>query len=163
MQQETEIFTSADASIFAEMDIEYSNDEELTVPHFAGKSKLMIGFLGDDIVISSVWRNSGKASGDVVFHRRNAFRICGAIDGLLASDKPWDGPAAIEEGKDKLTVSFSSSWPHNTIAPIERVQVGNRRNYMLDGLESHIVEVSLPPSQASRFADLLRQVLQDRS
>lgn len=159
MQQETETIRSADAETLAEIDIEYSYDEELTVPQFAGKSKLLIGRLGDDIVVSSVWRNSGKASGDVVFQRRNAIEICEAIERLLSAEEAWDHPIAIENGKDKVTVSFSSSWPHNTTAPLERVQVINRRSYLLDGLESHIVEISLPPSQAKKFAEKLRQAV----
>lgn len=159
MPKETEAIRSADAQPLAEIEIEYPYDEELTVPHFAGKSKLLIGRLGDDIVVSSVWRNSGKASGDVAFERRNGIGICEAIEQLLSSESPWDGPIAIASGKDDLTISFSSSWPHNTSAPLERVQVINRRNYLLDGLESHIAEFSLPPSQAKRFAEKLRQVL----
>lgn len=159
MQQETETISSADAKTLAEIEIEYANDEELTVPQFAGKSKVLIGTRGDDIVVSSVWRNSGKTSGDVVFSRANGIEISDAIEQLLSAEAPWNQPISILKGKDKVVVSFSSSWPHNTTAPLERVQVINRRNYVLDGLESHIVEVSLPPSQARKFADKLREVL----
>lgn len=159
MQDETETISSADADTLAEIEIEYANDEELTVPQFAGKSKVLIGTLGDDIVVSSLWRNSGKTSGDVVFSRENAIAICEAIDQLITAEAPWDQPISITQGQDKVVVSFSNSWPHNTTAPLERVQVINRRNYLLDGLESHIVEISLPPSQAKKLADKLRQVL----
>lgn len=158
-EQETETISSADAEILAAVDIEYANDEELTVPQFAGKSKLLIGRLGSDIVVSSVWRNTGKASGDVVFEQNSGTKVCDAVEQLLSAETPWEKPISIDTGKDKLTVSFSSSWPHNTSAPLERVQVINRRNYVLDGLESHIVEISLPPSQARKFAETLRQVL----
>lgn len=159
MQQEIEHITSADATTIAEMDVEYLHDEELTVPQFAGKSKIFIGTLRDDIVVSSVWRNSGKASGDVFFEKRNATAICDAIEQLTSVESPWEQPIVIEEGKDQITVSYSSSWPHNTTAPLERIQVINRRNYTLDGLESHIVEISLPPAQAKKFADKLRQIV----
>jgi hypothetical protein len=159
---EPEIFTSTDAEILAELNIENPYDEELTVPQFAGKSKLMIGTLGEDVVVSSVWRNSGKASGDVVFGWANAAAVVDAIERLLSFESPWEQPISITNGMDKLSVSFSSSWPHNTTAPLERVQVINRRNYMLDGLESHIVEISLPPSQARKFADELRRVIDQR-
>lgn len=158
MQQEIEHITSADATTIAEMDVEYLHDEELTVPQFAGKSRVFIGTLGDDIVVSSVWRNSGKASGDVVFEKRNATAICDAIEQLTSVESPWEQPIVIEQGRDQITVSYSSSWPHNTTAPLERIQVINRRNYTLDGLESHIVEISLPPAQAKKFADKLRQI-----
>ena len=163
MEQEPEAIRSADAETLAGMDIEYLYDEELTVPQFAGASRLMIGTLGDDIVVSSIWRNSGKASGDVAFDRRNGLAICDAIDKILSAETPWEERVEIADGKDKITVSFSSSWPHNTTAPLERVQVINRRNYTLDGLESHIVYVLLPPSQAKKFADKLRSVLDQAS
>ena len=159
MQQTPETIRSADAETLAEMDIEYPFDEELTVPQFSGESRLFIGKLSDDIVVSSVWRASGKVSGNVVFHRRNGIAICDAIDQLLTSESAWEHPVSITEGKDSITVSFSSSWPHNTPAPLERINVINRRNYLLDGLESHIVEISLPPSEAKKFADKLRQIL----
>lgn len=159
MPEKPETILSVDAETLAVIDVEYSNDEVLTVPQFAGKSKVLIGRLGEDIVVSSVWRNSGKTSGDVVFERQNGVVVCDALEKLLASDMPWEQPISITNGNDKLTVSFSSSWPHNTTAPIERIQIINRRNYLLDGLESHIVEVSLPPSQARKFADSLRLAL----
>lgn len=163
MEQEPENIRSADAEMLTEINIEYPYDEELTVPQFAGKSKLMIGTLGNDIVVSSIWRNSGKASGDVVFERGNGLAICDAIDKVLSAETPWEERVEIADGKDKITVSFSSSWPHNTTAPLERVQVINRRNYTLDGLESHIVYVLLPPTQAKKFADELRLVLDQPS
>ena len=149
MQQDTETISSADANTLGEIEIEYAYDEELTVPQFAGVSKVLIGTLGDDIIVSSVWRNSGKTSGNVVFDRQNTAAICEAIEQLVSAETRSEEPILVTNGKDSVTVSFTSSWPHNTTAPLERIQVINRRNYLLDGLESHIVEI-IPTAIASK-------------
>lgn len=157
MKQGAEIFNSEEAETIAEIDIEYLHDEEITVPQFAYQSKLLIGKLGDDFVVSATWRSTGTGRGILVFERGSGSAVCDAIDRILASPEPWETPIEISNGSDRLTVTFSSSWSHTVPAPLERLNIRNRRNYVLDGVEAAVEGISLPPASARRFADEMRR------
>jgi hypothetical protein len=156
MEPETEIISSADAETMAELDIEYPHDEELTVPQFAYQSRLLIGKLRDDLVISAVWKSTGTSRGILVFQQANRAALSDAIDRILASPEPWENAAEVSSGKDKLVIAFSNSWSHTTPAPLERLNVRNQRNYVLDGVESTHEGISLPPASARLLAGKLR-------
>jgi hypothetical protein len=151
-----EIIKSADAETIAELAIEYPHDEELTVPQFAYQSKLVISKLRDDFVISAVWKSTGTGRGILVFQQANRVTLCEAVDRILASPEPWENSTRFSFGKDKLVIACSSSWPHTTPAPLERLSIRNQRNYLLDGVESAHEGISLPPAIAQLFVEKLR-------
>lgn len=159
---EYEVIDASRAQTLGEISIEYENDEEITKPESATQTKLFIGVAGDEVVISSLNKNSGKVSGELAVEKENILFVADAIEKLSGEEKPWEKPIEAQRGKDDLLVFYSSSWAHNLPAPLERVVVRNRRQYVIDGLRSHLLGLELPPPAARKFAAEIKKLFLQR-
>jgi hypothetical protein len=153
MNEEPEIIDSSKMEVLSEFPLEYENDEEITKAESTAGIKLYVGIMENDVIISSLSRNTHEVRGDLVVEKQNILFVAESIKELLNRDKPWEESIKKESGKDKLLIYYSSSWAHNLPAPFERVVVRNRRNYVVDRLESTFLGLELPPKMAQRFAD----------
>ncbi|MDQ3323397.1 MAG: hypothetical protein M3525_13350, partial [Acidobacteriota bacterium] len=136
MNEEAEIIDSSKMEILSEFPLEYENDEEITKAESTARTKLYIGTIGSDVIISSLSRNTNEIRGDLVVEKQNIVFVGESINELLNREKPWEESIKKESGKDKLLIYYSSSWANNLPAPFERIVVRNRRNYVLDRLEA---------------------------
>lgn len=139
--------------ILSEFPLEYDNDEEITKSESTSRIKTYIGTLENDVIISSLSRNTHEVTGDLVVEKQNITFIAESINRLLDEEKPWEESIKKESGKDKLLIYYSSSWANNLPAPYERINVENKRNYELDNLRSRDWWLELPPRMAQRLAD----------
>ncbi len=153
MNKEPEIIDSNQMKVLSNFPIEYENDEEITKPESAEKAELSICSLDKNIIIAYRSKKSGRLISEIIFDKQNILLVAKNVDKLLSEEKPWDKPIEFENGKDKLLITYSSSWAHNLPAPFERINIYNRRNYELDNLQSRDIWLSLPPEMAQRFAD----------
>lgn len=153
MDETAEIIDSSQMNVLSEFSLEYENDEEITKAESTTRVKLYLGTLKDDVIISSLSRNTQEMQGDLVVEKQNIRFVGESINELLKKEKPWEESIKEESGKDKILITYSSSWAHNLPAPFERINVYNRRNYELDGLRSRDWWLTLPPKMAQRLAD----------
>ena len=158
MNDQAETIDSSEMQILDEFPVEYRNDEEITAPENSEKAGLAVCALVENIIIAYRSRKSGRLIGEIVFEKQSGAPIAAGIDELLSQEKPWDAPIEIKDGKDEILMTFSSSQAHNLPAPLERVNIYNRRNYELDGLRSRDVWVSLPPHSAQQLAKSLAKL-----
>lgn len=152
MNQETEIINSSRMTVLSEFPVEYENDEQITKPEDAEKADLYICSLDENIVVAYRSAKTGRRISELVFEKTNVSAVAGSVDKLLETENPWDAPLEIESGRDKILITYSSSWAGNLPAPLERINVYNRRDYELDDLRARDVWLSLPPKTARRFA-----------
>lgn len=153
MAEAAEKIDSSQMKILSEFSVEYENDEEITKPDSAEKKKVFLCSLDENVIVAYQSRITGRIVSVIVFEKDNAFEVGKTINKILDSREPWSEPAEIEEGKDKILITYSSSWAHNLPAPLERINVYNRRNYELDELRAQDMWLSLPPKMAKKFAD----------
>ncbi|MDQ3323974.1 MAG: hypothetical protein M3525_16290 [Acidobacteriota bacterium] len=139
--------------VLSEFPLEYDNDEEITKSESTSRIKTYIGIIENNVIISSLSRNTGEITGDLVVEKRNIVFIADSINELLNREKPWEESIKAESGKDKLLIYYSSSWANNLPAPFERVNIENKRNYELDNLRSRDWWLILPPRMAQKLAD----------
>lgn len=153
MNDEVEIIDSSKIEILSEFPLEYESDEEITKAEGTAGIKLYVGIRENDVIISSLSRNTHEVRGDLVVEKQNILFVAESMKELLNRDKPWEESIKKESGKDKLLIYYSSSWAHNLPAPFERINIENKRNYELDDLRSRDWWLILPPRMAQRFAD----------
>ncbi len=153
MNEEPEIIDSSKMEILSEFPLEYENDEEITKAESTARVNLYIGVMENDVVISSLSRNTHEIRGDLVVEKQNILFVAESINKLLDKEKPWEESIKKESEKDDLLIYYSSSWANNLPAPFERIVVRNRRNYVLDRLEAMFLGLELPPKMAQRLAD----------
>jgi len=132
MNEEPEIIDSSRMEVLSEFPLEYENDEEITKAESTAGIKLYVGIMENDVIISSLSRNTHEVRGDLVVEKQNILFVAESIKELLDKEKPWTEPIEYENGKDDLLIYYSSSWAHNLPAPFERIVIRNRRNYVLD-------------------------------
>lgn len=153
MNEETEIIDSSKMEVLSEFPLEYENDEEITKAESTARIKLYIGIMENNVVISSLSRNTQEIRGDLVVEKQNILFVAESINKLLDKEKPWVEVIKKESGEDKLLIYYSSSWANNLPAPFERVNTENKRKYKLDGLRSQILDLDLPPRMAQKLAN----------
>lgn len=156
MAERIEKIDSSGMRVLSEFPVKYENDEELTIPHEAEKATILIGALDENIIIAYSSKKTGNIISEIVFERNNIFSVGQSISEILEKREPWNEPFKYESGKDNILVTYSSSWAHNLPAPLERVNVYNRRNYELDGLRARDMWLSLPPKMARKLADEIK-------
>lgn len=157
MTENVETFDSKQMEILTEFPVEYDNDEEITVPQNAEKSHVLLARLGENLVIGYRWKKTGEAVGSVIFENRNILSVADGIVKLLNEEEPWNAPLEFDAGRDKVLITYSSSWAHNLPAPLERVNVYNHGSYEFDGLRAHDVWFSVPPKFAQKLADEIKK------
>lgn len=158
MTEGIEKFNPDQMEILSEFPVEYDNDEEITVPQNAEKSHVLLGTLGENIVIAYRSKKSNRIITDVVFEKESILSVGKSINGILREGELWTQPVEYEKGKDKVLVTYSSSFGHTITAPLERVNVYNRRDYELDGLRAQDMWLSLPPRMAKKLAGEIEKI-----
>ena len=153
MNEEPEIIDSSKMEVLSEFPLEYENDEEITKAESTSRIKTYVGVIGNNVIISSLSKNTHEITGDLVVEKRNIMFIAESINELLDREKAWEESIKKESGKDKLLIYYSSSWANNLPAPFERINIENKRNYELDDLRSRDWWLILPPRMAQRLAD----------
>lgn len=156
MTEDIEKFDSSELNILSEFPIEYDNDEEITVPHNAEKSHVLLGTLDESAALGYRWKKTNEAVVSVIFEKSNIQLIADGIEKLLNEKEPWNAPLEFDGGRDRILITYSSSWAHNLPAPLERVNVYNHGSYELDGLRAQDVWFSVPPKAANQLAQEIR-------
>lgn len=153
MTENVEKFDTSRMEILSEFPVKYDNDEEITKPQDSDKAKIYIASLNENVVIAYQSRKTGRIVSDIVFEKDSILSVGKGVNEVLEKDEPWKEPVEYEKGRDNVLITYSSSFGHDVVAPLERVNVYNRRNYELDGLRAQDMWLSLPPRMAKKLAD----------
>ncbi len=90
MNEEPEIIDSSRMEVLSEFPLEYENDEEITKAESTARVKLYIGIMENDVIISSLSRNTHEIRGDLVVEKQNILFVAKSINEFLDKEKPWE-------------------------------------------------------------------------
>ncbi len=90
MSEEPEIIDSSKMEVLSNFPLEYQNDEEITKAESTARVKLYIGIMENDVIISSLSRNTHEIRGDLVVEKQNILFVAKSINEFLDKEKPWE-------------------------------------------------------------------------